>query len=439
MNTPSEAVINTWELDEPYPELTLSEVREQLIEESGFRRSIVERGLKRIDDVVAAGENKWIVTGHVELGDNFPIYTVSLNSGTYSCTCYSHAIAVIVARRLNRVKVKPASRRMEITPPNLGLPARFSEFRPAQLQALERIKASKKRFILLQAPTGSGKSLIVAATQRLLRTRFLYTCTTKQLQAQFVDDFGYDLEGKEYAIELKGRANYPTLRYPHLFPKINASMCTGKKEVHCRWCCDGNCAPPDTEEEGEEKCYAKMNCPYRVQKARAAGAELAVVNTALFLNESNFIGQFSGWPWLVLDEADLIESSLMNFVEVEITRRWIDRLGLEPPARKTVQEAWIDWARSIALPAINAEIDRLDSSYGVEDLKRERELERMKGKLDFFLQEVSQAGKWVFLPESERWTFKPVFVSKYADQHLWRHAERFILMSAQSTFSKQQT
>jgi Rad3-related DNA helicase len=443
MNTPSETVIDTWELDEPYHELTHSEVREQLIEESGFRRSIVERGMKRVDDVVDTGDNKWIVTGHVELGDNFPIYTVTLDGGAYSCTCYSHAwgesrerrlcshaIAVIVARRLNKVKVKPASQRMELTPADLRLPAKFSEFRPAQLKALERIKTSTKQFILLQAPTGSGKSLIVAAAQRLLRARFLYTCTTKQLQAQFVDDFGYDLEDKEYAIELKGRANYPTLRYPHLFPKINASMCTGKKEIHCRWCCDGKCAPTDIEEEDEEKCYAKLSCPYRIQKARATGAELAVVNTALFLNEANYIGQFSGWPWLVLDEADLIESSLMNFVGVEITRRWIDRLGLEPPARKTVQEAWIDWARSIALPAVNAELDRLASSYGVEDLKRERELERMKGKLDFFLQEVTQAGKWVFLPENERWTFKPVFVSKYAEHNLWRHAERFILMSA---------
>ncbi|MDD4986469.1 MAG: ATP-dependent DNA helicase [Dehalococcoidales bacterium] len=436
--------IDTWELDEPYRELTLPEIKEQLVKESGFRLSIVERGLKRLDDVVSAGADKWIVSGHADLGDNFALYTIVLESGIYRCTCFahswgesrqrrlcSHVVAVIAARRLNKVRIKPASQRIEITPASLGLPAAFTEFRPAQLQALERIKASTKRFILLQAPTGSGKSLIVAAAQRLLRTRFLYTCTTKQLQAQFVEDFAYDLEGKEYAVELKGRANYPTRRYPHLFPRINASMCTGKKEVHCRWCCDGNCAPPDIEdEEKQDKCYAKLECPYRMQKARAAGAELAVVNTALFLNEANYIGQFSGWPWLVLDEADLLESSLMNFVEVEITRRWIDRLGLQPPARKTVQEAWIEWASTVALPAINSEVDNLAKSYGVEDMKRERELERMKGKLDFFLQEVSQAGKWVFLPDEERWTFKPVFVSKYADQHLWRHAERFILMSA---------
>jgi len=441
----SSAEIDTWELDEPFRELTIPEMKEQLIEGSGFRPSIVERGLKRIDDVVAAGIDRWTLSGRPELGDNFPIYTVNLNDEFYSCTCYSHAwggsrerrlcshaIAVIAARRLNRVQVKPTSQRIEITPASLGLPAKFTEFRPAQLQALERIKNSKKRFILLQAPTGSGKSLIVAGAQRFLRTRCLYTCSTKQLQAQFVSDFAYDLEEREYAVELKGRANYPTLRYEHLFPKINASMCTSKKETHCRWCCDGNCNPDGiTNANGEEICFAKLECPYRVQKAKAVGAELAVVNTALFLNEANFVGQFSGWPWLVLDEADLIESSLMNFVEVNITRRWIERLGLQPPARKTVQEAWVEWANDVALPAVNSELERLNQSYGVEDTKRERELERMRSKLEFFLREVTDTdNRWVFLPEEERWTFKPVFVSRYADQHLWKHADRFILMSA---------
>ncbi len=444
MSISNDTVVDTWELDEPYHALTLEEIKEQLIEESGFRVSIVERGLKRLDDVVADGGDSWILTGRPELGDNFPVYTVHLDGGLYRCTCFghsfgesrrrrlcSHVVAVIVAKRLNRVKVKPAGQRIELTPASLGLPAQFTEFRPAQLQALERIKVSKKRFILLQAPTGSGKSLIVAAAQRLLRTRFLYTCHTKQLQAQFVDDFACDLEGKGYAVELKGRANYPTLRYRHLFPKINASMCTAKKEVHCRWCCDGDCNPNGiTGADGRELCFAKLDCPYRVQKAHAAGADLAVVNTALFLNEANFVGQFSGWPWLVLDEADLIESALMNFVEVEITRRWIERLGLEPPKKKTVQEAWIEWASNVALPAVTAELQRLESEYGVEDMRRQQELERMQRKLEFFLREVSEKGRWVFLPEAERWTFKPVFVSKYAEQHLWRHADRFMLMSA---------
>ena len=58
------------------------------------------------------------------------------------------------------------------------------------------------------------------------------TYIVEGLASHNCDDFAYDLEEKEYAVELKGRANYPTLRYAHLFPKINASMCTSPTQ---RW------------------------------------------------------------------------------------------------------------------------------------------------------------------------------------------------------------
>jgi len=207
-------------------------------------------------------------------------------------------------------------------------------------------------------------------------------------------------------------------------------MCTGKKETHCRWCCDGTCNPEGfTNASGKEICYRKFDCPYRVQKAKALGAELAVVNTALFLNEANFVGGLSGWPWMVADEGDLLEGALMSHIGIEITRDWIDRLGLKPPARKTVEEAWIEWVQSEAKPKVDEELERLQSRYGVEDMRRQQQLERMQAKLDFFLREVATT-KWVFLPGDDRWVFKPVFVSRYADRHLWQHAKRFIIMSA---------
>ena len=441
METNSSIYIDTWELDEPFQ--TMDEIRTALIEESAFRESIVDRGLKRLDDVVNDGDSRWVLAGRPELGDNFPLYTVRLDARLYSCTCYghqwgqsrqrricSHVIAVIAARRLNRVQIKPSSRKMQLTPADLSLPAKFTEFRSQQLTAIERIRSTDKRFILLQGPTGVGKTLVVAASQRLLKEKFIYTCSTLQLQDQFAGDFAHDREGKEYAVELKGRNNYPTLRYRHLFPKINASMCTGKKETHCRWCCDGTCNPEGfTNASGKEICYRKFDCPYRVQKAKALGAELAVVNTALFLNEANFVGGLSGWPWMVADEGDLLEGALMSHIEVEITRHWIDRLGLKPPARKTVEEAWIEWVQSEAKPKVDEELERLQSRYGVEDMRRQQQLERMQAKLDFFLREVATT-KWVFLPGDDRWVFKPVFVSRYADRHLWQHAKRFIIMSA---------
>src|SRR5688572_29011158 len=61
------------------------------------------------------------------------------------------------------------------------------------------------RVVFLQAPTGSGKTLIANLAQRKMQARrMIYTCTTKSLQDQVVRDF-------IYGRVLKGRSNYPTL------------------------------------------------------------------------------------------------------------------------------------------------------------------------------------------------------------------------------------
>jgi Rad3-related DNA helicase len=222
-----------------------------------------------------------------------------------------------------------------------------------------------------------------------------------------VRDFARDLTGGEYAVELKGRGNYPCLRHPDRFPYVSAALCTHKRNP----------------------CEHFQSCPYRLQKHKLLRAELGVINTPLLLTEANYAGQLSGWSQLVIDEADELEANIMGFVALEITATWIARLGLEPPEKKTVPETWIPWARDLALPKAEMELARLQADYGVENLRREHELERMVAKLKFFLREI-EATKWVFQAEETRWTFRPVYVDRYAPGVLWRHAERFLLMSA---------
>mgnify|MGYP001564130100 FL=1 len=310
-----------------------------------------------------------------------------------------------------------------VQPSEYSLPPKFAAYRPGQITALERIAKSDKKYILLQAPTGSGKSLVSASLQKMLGTRMLVTVKTIQLQEQYKQDF-------PYAEMLMGRANYPTYMRADKFPAINASMCTrNKRQVHCVWCCTG-------EDKEESKCNAYLECPYYMAKLRVLKADLAIVNIALFLNEANYVGGLSGFPWMVADECDLLEESLMSFAEFRVTQRWISRLKLPPPERKTREDSWIEWAKETARPKLEARLKELQAVWGVETIKEEEEIERGLSKLDFFLKDI-ETNPWVYTQEPSAYVFKPVLVSKQAQTDVWAHAGRFLLMSATIISAKQ--
>jgi len=661
-----------------------------------FRESLVERAELRLSRArpIRRGPDEWELPGYEDLGDEYPRYTVRLAGNRYVCTCYghyggevrqrricSHVLAVILWRKQHREDFS--------TPAELGLPAKFGSFRPVQVEALKKIMATDKRWILLQAPTGTGKTLCAAAAQKLLKKRMLYTCHTKDLQAQFCvgpdtriltadlrwvrageirpgdcllafdehlspsrrmwrlsvveavatinrpcylltfhdgtevlcsaehmwlagandqihkwlrtdhlrsedtsgkfaskvvrlldpwsedsdRDAGYlaaafDGEGSlsqrkpargtgvsvhlmfsqgnnemlaevmaclerkcfpykvhqakdgcnrlyisgrhevirflgqirprrllarfdpnslgminptrpailtkkkfvgvaqviairtstgtyvaeglashncrdfPYAVELKGRENYPTAQYAARWPEIHCGLCTKTKaDPRCKWCCPPNCyrdAP--CLAYGEGRCETGWRtCPYEEQKKAALVAEVAVLNFAMFLGEANYAGGFGGakFPLVVCDEADMLEGALMSFAELSISSQTIERLDLEPPKYKTKEEAWIEWVKGTALPRVSARIAELErpdawGTVSIRDLKEKRELERVKNKLEFFANQIGSS-KWVNCTENHEegpWVWKPVYVSGLAERYLWRHGERFLLMSA---------
>jgi len=295
-----------------------------------------------------------------------------------------------------------------MNPGDLSLPKKFASWRPNQLQLAAKIAASSKYGYLLDSPTGTGKSLIAAAAQRLLKKNTIYLCTTKQLQDQILRDF-------PYAETLKGRSNYVCLKYPKLFPRISAEDCT-HSEAH--------------------ECDRRGSCPYILAKLRAIRAPLAVLNTSYFLSEANYIGMFSGADFLVVDELDALEAQLMGFIQLSVTKRQLDRLDVAPPKFKTKFEAWIEWANEI-LKQLTPELDRLialtekSGDWGGIDfgmLKRKSAIARLVSKLRFFVREVDKT--WVPFFGREEWIFKPVWVSKYSNMVLWKHAKKVLGMSA---------
>lgn len=292
-------------------------------------------------------------------------------------------------------------------PGDLQLPSKFGEFRQGQLETSAKIGASGKYAYLLDAPTGIGKSLIAATVQRLSNKNIVYTCTTKQLQDQLVRDF-------PYAKTIKGRNNYRCLKYPQMFPEISASECSHKP---------GN------------ECEDHQRCPYMIAKMEALNSPMAILNLAYFLSEVNFVGMFSGRGLLVIDEFDTTEGQLMNFVEVIITQRQLGRLDIPPPKYRTKFQSWVDWAVP-TLRVLEAELRQLEEATSggdwdtvdIKAIRRKRDLSRLTFKLRFFVSEVDK--NWVWYAGSDRWSFKPIWVSKYAANILWKHAKKVLGMSA---------
>lgn len=287
--------------------------------------------------------------------------------------------------------------------------SKFNTFRPYQEQAINFALNSSKRFVMISAPTGSGKSLIGAMVGAQY-PEFTYTVHSKALQNQLEQFF-------PEAEMLKGRANYPCLKYPNL--ELTAEDCSHSKANPC-----------------EDKSF----CPYKVQKAKVLASDFKILNLPYLLTEANLVGQFSGCPLLILDEADMVEDALLKTISLKITQRtlaFLDKGNIKPPRYKTKFEAWVEWAESVTLHLSNwitkledevndAEEGQEGFSYLVKDLTRLKNLEL---KIDRFISLVDNS--WIFNPTDNYWEFQPTWLTpEVSEGFLFKHAEKFVFMSA---------
>lgn len=293
-----------------------------------------------------------------------------------------------------------------------------------RLQSQQEIAADlarmlrKHRVVFLQAPTGSGKTLIANLTQRLLQARrMIYTCTTKSLQDQVVRDFNY---GRV----LKGRANYPTLlgtvnelgnEDPDDY--ITAAECTWNGEF-CAWCDE---AHPD--------------CPYVVARDYAVNSQMAILNTSYLLTDYHGPKRFTHRELNVIDEADELEHELLNHAELKITPSRMRKLNLKPPQYKTKANTWQEWLTEQALPKAKGYLYGLSSVDEDSSIANIRENRYMNGLVDKLTTVAKQMGdsRWVYggyKEESDNVIFQPVFVKEMGERLIWDNGLRFLLMSA---------
>ena len=299
------------------------------------------------------------------------------------------------------------------------LPDWIQVLRPAQRTAIaEAAEAFERgvkpvRIVVVSAPTGSGKTVIGECVRRLLGVRGRYVCVDKGLQDQVLRDF-------PYAAVLKGRSNYPTLDFPARYAPPERLSCE-----------DCTADPPGTP--GCMWCGDVRGCPYKVAKAAARIADLAVLNTAYFLAEANTGGAFSGSDFVVADECDRLEGSLMSYVTVTVGRRRLEGWGVDPlPGGSPAPEAaaWADLVASRAEGDVEALLARDPEALDLRTQRELRALRRLRADLRRVVGELDDGG-WVTTQVKGAVEFKPVRVAAAdAEIALWRHADKWLLMSA---------
>lgn len=295
------------------------------------------------------------------------------------------------------------------------------DFYPSQLEAIEFILNSPAKIDIIEAPTGTGKSLI-GAICCICQGEGTYLVHSKPLQWQLFYDFpSFKL--------LQGRNNYPCL----LSPDVTAAECIESVKEH-------------KFKERLKKgtlCPHLTTCPYKIEKEKVYKADFRILNYHYLLFEANYVGKFSNIDFLVIDEADSLEKVLMDFISIAFNVKVIRKLNLPLPEFKTTQaklglESWQDWMlfTQKKLFKLNKEYtslaDQIEKIVTPEDKKIIRYLNIIRSliaKTKLFLNHVDDT--WLFEHTDKQWSFKPTWiVPELAENYLWSHAEKIILMSA---------
>jgi Rad3-related DNA helicase len=306
-----------------------------------------------------------------------------------------------------------------------------SPFRKFQSEAIRYALESDKKIIVLEASTGSGKSLI-GMTAGAAMSGCVYLVHTKILQNQITADF-------PEAQSLFGRSNYQCLNNPSL----NCDECSWTQK---------------SLTDPSSCLHKKTDCNYESRKRAVLKARYKILNYDYFLSEANYVGKFSDQPFIVIDEADSLENTLINFVTLQFSTYTLRRLGMLEWAAKLkmsskdksgLLESWKEFGEQASqrvgniIKKLSNEIDSWGNNPNPQqaDVIKERiRVIRLKEKIDLFLTNVDN--DWTLDNKSEDYKdqghnlrgaliFRPLWMTEsLANEYLWRHGHKFLLMSA---------
>ncbi len=296
-----------------------------------------------------------------------------------------------------------------------------------------------KRFFVLEAATGTGKSAIGLTVAKYMSERLIqpgdsqyksgayFLTTQKLLQEQYMKDFGSPSGSMQ---QIMSATNY---------------QCRYHKKQSCAESMQQLKGEADKESRFYKTC--KFNCVYKNEKIKFLASTESLTNFSYFLTGTSYTESLPPRALLVVDEAHNVDGELCKFIEVSISERFAGTaLKLEMPDINTQKQAY-DWVRQEYLPHLKIHVahyeqtieklnlkDKIESDF-IKIAKQLDMLEKHSAKLEQFISLYDEEN-WVFnLVEAEgkgqrKLEFKPIDVSSYAEQMLFKNGKYVLMMSA---------
>ena len=306
----------------------------------------------------------------------------------------------------------------------------FKHARHNQLELITEILNAfedGKRYVILEAGTGTGKSAIAATLGQILQPAYILTMT-KQLQRQYADEFGY--------AQVKGRNNFSCLDSGSLNTCDQGTCQTIRTsdEFACPHGIKMEPSKPKSDDDGENFYQTPFTfrsterCPYWNQKAIAIQEPVSLLNYDYAYLELNYVQHFQKRNIMILDEAHNIEDKIMHKLELNIYNTQLQKdINESIPAgmkEYTDVKEWILFLEAIfdGYNTINTTILAKQKADRIEHTKRK-------------IKEITENIKnnpenWVVDVDEDMVSFKPLNIDEYAEETLFQYADHILFMSA---------
>lgn len=334
----------------------------------------------------------------------------------------------------------------------------MESYREGQREAIEFALNSfneGKKVVILECPTGSGKSAIGMTIADMVK-RSYYLTVTKILQDQLVNDFG------DQIVELRGRGSYPCTYWDRFGKKLVARKLMTQdelKEYSKKYsnCANGYCR---TKYNNDNKfkcmqCFTSdgpirdgklsrlsggkdySECPYYEQVYQAISQRKVVMNFSSFLFQTQMTKRFDDpRNLMVIDECHNVEPALLDFVSLTVSDYHLQNHGIFIPQLDSPQEyaVWFEDSKMhMLIYEVIKEAEEAENSRLVDDMAR------LLKKYRMFMEQVTEHNyEWICEYEEKEAngkkfrsvTLKPVFVNNFVHPLLFKYSQRILMMSA---------